>query len=103
MSFRKGDRVRHPTKPEWGLGQVLEDSLGNEVRVFFAGAGEKRLSTHHVQLERVTGQAAHSALLDNLKIKKGSEPVRFKSLAESIQFFLKEFPGGFAGERRGHG
>ena len=37
MSLKKGDRVRHPIKAEWGLGEVLADSNGEKVRVFFVG------------------------------------------------------------------
>jgi hypothetical protein len=26
MAYKKGERVKHPTKYEWGVGQVLADS-----------------------------------------------------------------------------
>ena len=51
MWLKKEDRVRHPIKAEWGLGEVLEDSNGETVRVFFVGTGEKTLSLKHVTLE----------------------------------------------------
>jgi hypothetical protein len=51
MWLKKEDRVRHPIKAEWGLGEVLEDSNGETVRVFFVGIGEKTLSLKHVTLE----------------------------------------------------
>ena len=35
MEYMKGDRVKHPTKDDWGLGEVLENSNGESVRVFF--------------------------------------------------------------------
>jgi hypothetical protein len=41
MDYKKGDRVKHPTKDDWGLGEVLENSNGDTVRVFFVGTGEK--------------------------------------------------------------
>lgn len=99
MRHKQGDRVRHPRKPSWGVGLILESGQTDEVRVFFDGAGEKRLSSEYVELEPVSGEAAHSQLLDHLRVEAGDTPKRFRSLAESIQFFLKEFPGGFAGER----
>ena len=98
-SYTKGDRVRHPTKPSWGLGQVLEDSTAESVRIFFVGAGEKLLGLAYVHPIKVTGPEAASTLLDNLKIKAGAEGIKFKSLPESIQYFLTEFPEGFHGER----
>ncbi len=98
-SYSKGDRVRHPTKESWGLGEVLGDSDGESVRVFFEGAGEKLLGLAYVQPVKVTGAEAESTLLDNLYLCKSAAGFRFKSLPESIQFFLKEFPGGFHGER----
>lgn len=97
--YSKGDRVRHPTQAGWGLGEVLEDSDGTSVRVFFEGAGEKPLGLAYVQPIKVTGADAESTLLDNLYLCKHAAGVRFKSLPESIQFFLKEFPDGFHGER----
>lgn len=97
--YARGDRVRHPTQAAWRLGEVLEDSDGTSVRVFFEGAGEKALGLAYVQPIKVSGAEAASTLLDNLYLCKHAAGVRFKSLAESIQFFLKEFPGGFHGER----
>ena len=35
MQYKKGDRVKHPKKPDWGIGQVLADSTGGTVRIFF--------------------------------------------------------------------
>jgi len=69
------------------------------VRVFFEGVGEKPLGLAYVQPIKVTGAEAESALLDNLYLCKHAAGVRFKSLPESTQYFLKEFPGGFHGER----
>jgi hypothetical protein len=97
--YKKGERVRHPTKPSWGIGQVLEDSTTDSVRVFFVGAGEKLLALAFVQPITVSGTAAASTLLDNLRIRTDAEAIKFKSLPDSIQYFLTEFPGGFRGER----
>ena len=99
MKYKKGDRVRHPTKEEWGLGEVLGTSNDDTVRVFFVGIGEKTLSLKYVQLIKVEGNEADNAVLDNLKISKISSGIKYQSLPQSIQFFLEEFPGGFYGER----
>jgi hypothetical protein len=97
MLLKKGVRVRHPTKPDWGLGQVLADSTAGSVRVFFVNAGEKEISTQYITLVPVpSGEDKHAAL-DNLRVPS-STGIRFRSLPESIQLFLAEFPEGFRGE-----
>ncbi len=71
MLYAKGDRVRHPGKPEWGLGEVLEASSSSMVRVFFVGAGEKRLSLAHVTLRPALGaKAKHPAFDRGVKLAK---------------------------------
>lgn len=97
--YTKGERIRHPTQAAWGLGEVLEDSDGTSVLAFFERAGQKSLGLAYVQPIKVSGAEAESTLLDNLYLCKHAAGVRFQSLPESIQFFLKEFPGGFHGER----
>jgi hypothetical protein len=97
--LKKGARVRHPSVAEWGLGLVLEDSDGDHVRVFFTEVGEKKMSLKVVQPIVVTGEAAQSAILDNLKIEGGRVAVKYKSLSSSIDYFRREFPGGFFGDR----
>lgn len=99
MSFKKGDRVRHPTQGDWGLGEVLTDSNGEKVRVFFEGAGEKTISLHHVMLDYVPKDEAMHPGLDHLRIPAGSSRVRYQSLSESIEQFLGRFPRGFYGDR----
>lgn len=99
MRYAKGDRVRHPTMAAWGIGLVLEDSHDDKARIFFEEAGEKTVSLSHVVPEIVMGPAAESLVLDNLKIDKGAVSVRYRSLKASMDYFLKEFPGGFEGER----
>jgi len=99
MEYKKGDRVKHPTKEDWGLGEVLDNSNGSTVRVFFVGAGEKTLSLQYVQPIKVEGNEVNNAVLDNLKIRKSSSGIKYQTLPQSIQFFLKEFPQGFYGEK----
>ncbi len=99
MEYTKGDRVKHPTKDDWGLGEVLEDSNTESVRVFFVGAGEKVLSLKYVQPVKVTGDEAAHPVLDNLKISKSSSGIKYQSLPQSILFFLEQFPEGFYGEK----
>ena len=69
MSLKEGDRVRHPTKTEWGLGKVLEDSNGEKVRVFFVEAGEKTISLKYVILDCIPKEEAANPVLDNLRVR----------------------------------
>jgi hypothetical protein len=99
MDYKKGDRVSHPTKAGWGLGEVLDDSKGKTVRVFFVGVGEKTLSLQYVQPIKVTGNDAFHPVLENLRINKATGGTKYQSLPQSIQFFLKVFPEGFHGDK----
>ena len=98
MSLKRGDRVRHPAQAEWDLGEVLAVSSEEKVRVFFVGAGEKLLSLRHVTLDRVPEHEAAHPVLDNLRVPDKSG-LKYQSLPQSVQNFLKEYPDGFYGER----
>lgn len=98
MQYKKGLRVKNPYALDWGVGEVLEDTAGNTVSVFFVDAGQKTLSLKDLELVKVVGEEANHPILDNLKIVV-HEGIRFRSLPESIQRFLKEYAGGFYGER----
>jgi hypothetical protein len=50
--FEPGAFVRHPKKPEWGLGQV-QTALGPKVTVMFENAGKVVVDTDTVALDRV--------------------------------------------------
>ena len=99
MKYNKGDRVKHPKRDDWGLGEVLADSDGGSVRIFFVEAGEKTLSLDIIKPVLVAGSGAADPVLDNLKIDKSASGIKYKSLTESIQFFLMEYPEGFYGEK----
>ena len=66
MDYRKGERVKHPRKPDWGVGQVLADSSGGSVKIFFMHAGEKAISLDFVQPVKLSGDEAASVILDSL-------------------------------------
>jgi hypothetical protein len=99
MSLKKGERVRHPIKAEWGLGEVLEDSNGEKVRVFFVGAGEKTISLKHVTLDCIPKDEAAHPILDNLRAPAKNGRIRYQSLPESIERFLERYPKGFYDDR----
>jgi hypothetical protein len=66
MDYRKGERVRHPKKPDWGVGQVLADSSGGSVKIFFERAGEKVIALDVVPPAKLVGGDGSSAILDSL-------------------------------------
>lgn len=95
-TYKKGDRVRHPRCPDWGVGEVREDARDDKLPVFFENAGLKTLSLSHVEPEPVTGADAESVLLDNLHVPDHANPEAFRSLPEMRQDFLVMFPQAFA-------
>lgn len=99
MKFAQGERVKHSAKPEWGVGQVIDDSSGDDIRVFFVGVGEKALKLRYVNLIKVDGAEAIHPVLDNLKVVKKDKGTKYRSLPLLIDSFLKEFPDGFYGTK----
>jgi Protein of unknown function (DUF3553) len=98
MPFLKNDVVKHPSRPEWGLGKVLADCDDSNVRVFFVGAGEKTLKQDLAQLVKVPASESGHALLQNLKVAKSGKPIGFQSLPTLIKKFERQFPGGFSSD-----
>jgi hypothetical protein len=52
--YEPGSYVRHPKKPEWGLGQV-QSAVGTRVTVMFEHAGKVAMNTDQVYLEHLDG------------------------------------------------
>lgn len=50
--FAPGDWVRHPERPEWGLGRI-QTSLGTRLTATFENAGKQALNAEAVTLVRV--------------------------------------------------
>jgi len=97
--FKKGERVKHPLMPDWGLGQVLEDCSGDQVKVFFVDGGPRTISLKHVELVKVSDTGAESVLLDNLADSASLEGVTHFSFPTALELFSKEFPQGFYDEK----
>jgi hypothetical protein len=47
-----GTRVRHPDRPDWGLGQV-QSAIGSRITVNFENAGKVLINADVVSLETV--------------------------------------------------
>jgi len=99
-NLNPGTRVRHPKKPEWGIGQVVEVDR-DLLRVFFVEAGWKNLNQRFAGLAAVSGAEADHPLLDNLRSASASGDKTYRSFTELVGIFTKEenYPGGFNDER----
>ena len=54
MIPQKGQYVRHPKKPDWGVGEILEVLEEQTVRARFESVGIKKLDLRYVALEQVS-------------------------------------------------
>jgi len=93
--YRKGERVRHPKMPKWGLGEVLARSNGTDVKVFFVGIGYKVLSLSFVTLEKVPPLIAESPLLDNLIHDIANSTTKYQTFEDTLTLFQKGYNDGF--------
>ena len=50
--LRPGDWVRHPTRPDWGTGQV-QSMIGHRITVNFQNAGKLLIDSRQVDLVEV--------------------------------------------------
>ncbi len=94
-----GDRVRHPTKTEWGIGQVLYTE-GSKAGVFFIETGAKTMSMSHVSLTILDPPPSHP-LLDGID-PKAAAGAGYQSVSQSIDGFVDRYPGGFHGDQYLH-
>lgn len=97
VKLSEGVLIRHPVKPEWGLGKVL-DIRGNSATIFF-----KDDTTDHrtILLDKVQLQLAEEQsdpMLDKLSpFIDGKFATKHKkvTIQDGIGAFKAEFPGGF--------
>jgi len=61
--FVEHDRVLHPNKREWGIGEILHKS-GSILTIWFEEAGEKRLSLDYVKPVKLIQRESVSNILD---------------------------------------
>jgi len=93
--FIKGDCVKHPNAPDWGIGKVLENALDDKVKIFFVNVGEKLLNLKHVNLIKLEGVDAIHPILDNPGLADRGKGKKFKSLPQAKAEFLAVYPDGF--------
>ncbi|MFM0140445.1 DUF3553 domain-containing protein [Caballeronia grimmiae] len=103
--LRKGDRVRHSTRTDWGLGEVLADQTADRVRIMFEEVGLKELDLAMAKFTSVEGEEAQSDHLTALvalqlapskgRPSNGGKPSKTISFKKAVENFLSYFPQGF--------
>ncbi len=103
--FKAGQRVRHATKTEWGIGEVLIDQAGDRVSIFFEDVGAKEFIVDQAKFTILNGAEGVSDYLSSLVKHHHSKPknsvassksdTKFFSFKLAIEQFLKFFPLGF--------
>jgi hypothetical protein len=70
--YVENDRVRHPKKPEWGIGEILQNS-DNVLTIWFEAVGEKKLSMDYVKPVKLSPTESVSNILDGEPWKSSKE------------------------------
>jgi len=97
MEVAREDRVKMPSRPEWGLGQVIQDPAAGKVCVLFREVGEKVLSLKHAKIVCVEGEEARDVWLDSLNLDPDTAGTRYLGPQNAMEAFQEKFPGGFQG------
>ena len=93
MILKTDKYVKNPLKEEWGTGKVLEN-VGNDIyEVFFLEAGLKKFNRKQNPLIEVENN--QEQLFENLSTNKSE---KFTTTSELIEYFLKNYEGGFEGQ-----
>ena len=59
LYFSLGDFVRHPDRPDWGVGQV-QSIVGMNVTVNFLHAGKQMINCNLIALEKADPEPRHA-------------------------------------------
>jgi hypothetical protein len=108
QKFKRGERVKHATKTEWGIGEVLADESGGNLQIFFEDDGPKIFDPahDHAKFVRLSGSDGESDYLTALVKHHHSQAAKptptgakkkpeFKPFAQAVANFLGYFPAGF--------
>ena len=66
----KGDLVRHPAMPAWGIGKVVKTAQGGNLLVRFEQSGEKLLNPGYAGLVKVPDDDLMFLVIREITIKK---------------------------------
>ena len=101
--LKRGDRVKHESRTDWGLGEVLNDQSGDRVRVIFEDVGVKtfdlRIAIFKKVAERKPNQITFPPWLSkHLRPARKAgkqESSSLISFSRAVEIFLRQFPRGF--------
>ncbi len=71
----KGDLVRHPVRPSWGIGRVVKTLSGGNLLVRFAEVGNKLLNPGFAGLVKIQDNELLFLVIRGVHVKKG-RPIR---------------------------
>lgn len=71
MLIAKGDLVRHPVKPTWGIGKVVKTVQGGNLLVKFDMAGNKLLHPEYAGLVKITDDELMFLVIRGARVNKG--------------------------------
>jgi hypothetical protein len=71
MMIAKGDLVRHPIRPSWGIGKVVKTVQGGNLLVRFDQAGNKLLQPDYARLVKIPDDELLFLVIRGARIKKG--------------------------------
>jgi hypothetical protein len=99
MAFMKGTYVKHPIRPEWGIGVVTADERAGQVSVFFENEPNiKKMLLSHVDLTVVDEPGEARLFLENILVEDENQGVKDrKPFPEKVSHFLETFTGGLRG------
>ncbi len=90
-----GDKVRHSTMPDWGVGKVMEVEANGKARIFFIHGGAKTIVLKFDNLKKLEGAEAFHPILDSPTFSKRATNSKHVSLPDARLGFLRKFPDGF--------
>jgi len=99
LAFAVGDRVRSPSRPDWGAGRVTRAAAAGRIGVLFREAGELTLSLAHAKLEWLGDGERSDAWLERLSLAPVAPGAAHVSPRAAMARFLEAYPDGFRDER----
>ncbi len=82
--YKKGQMVRHPLKPEWKYGLILEALSDSKIKVMFLGCGEKLLNLEYAKVEKIASGPLLEAALDTFRTKFRLDKLSKKELLQIV-------------------
>jgi len=76
MEYAKGQHVRHPARPEWGAGEILDVTNEAKLKVYFQPGGFKTLAAVNAGLEIIHAEHAGGRLGIPLRLTVSADAAR---------------------------